>query len=147
MILWRVSEFATLDGAGGLIVGGRWHSKGRPIVYLADSSALAMLEMLVHLEIETLPPSFQLLKVGVPDGLDHALWPEGEDPRDAAATRAWGDAWLEAAATPLARVPSIVAPHGANWLLNPGHDAAARVRIEESSRWPWDERLFANSDR
>src|SRR3546814_19741329 len=126
MILWRVSEFATLDGAGGLIVGGRWHSKGRPIVYLADSSALAMLEMLVHLEIETLPPSFQLLKVSVPDGLDHAHWPPGEDPRDAAPTRAWGGAGLEAAATPTHRVPSTVPPHGANWLLHPGHQAATQ---------------------
>src|SRR3546814_16212882 len=99
-----------------------------------------MLEMLVHLEIETLPPSFQLLKVGVPDGLDNALWPEGEDPRDAAATRAWGDAWLEAAATPLARVPSIVAPPGANWVLNPGHTAAAQERTEDSTPWPVERR-------
>ena len=146
MILWRVSEYGSLDGAGGLVVAGRWHSKGRPIVYLADSSALAMLEMLVHLEVEALPPPFQLLKVGAPDDLAHAVWPKGEDPRDMEETRTWGDAWLEAGATPLARVPSTVAPHGFNWLLNPAHKSAAKVRLLESSRWPWDERLFANSD-
>ncbi len=143
MILWRISEYATLDGAGGLAVEGRWHSKGRPIVYLADSSALAMLEMLVHLEVETVPPPFQLLKVRAPEDLAHDEWPKRRDPRDLAATRAWGDGWLETGATPLARVPSIVAPRGANWLLNPGHKDAAKVRIEGSSRWPWDKRLFA----
>lgn len=142
MILWRISEYATLDGAGGLAVQGRWHSKGRSIVYLADSSALAMLEMLVHLEVETLPPLFQLLKVSAPDDLAHDEWPKRHDPRDLAATRSWGDAWLKAGATPLARVPSIVAPHGVNWLFNPSHKDATQVRIEGSSRWPWDKRLF-----
>jgi RES domain-containing protein len=132
-----------LDGAGGLAVQGRWHSKGRPIVYLADSSALAMLEMLVHLEVETLPPPFQLLKVSAPDDLANDKWPKRRDPREPEATRAWGDAWLEAGATPLARVPSVVVPNGVNWLLNPGHPDAAKLRIEGSSRWPWDKRLFA----
>ena len=144
MILWRVSEYTTLDGAGGLVVAGRWHSQGRPIVYLAESSALAMLEMLVHLEVDSLPPPFQLLKVSAPDDLAHEDWPRGREAMELPETRAWGDAWLEAATTPLARVPSIVAPHGTNWLLNPRHPDASRVRIEESSRWPWDERLFAD---
>lgn len=144
MILWRISEYTSLDGAGGLVVAGRWHSKGRAIVYFADSSALAMLEMLAHLEVEALPPPFQLLKVSAPDGLAHDAWPAGRDPRDLEATRAWGDAWLEGGATPLARVPSVVAPGGSNWLLNPAHKETAKVRLLENSRWPWDERLFAN---
>jgi RES domain-containing protein len=142
VILWRISEHAGLDGAGGLIVGGRWHSRGRPVVYLAESSALAMLETLVHLEVKTLPPAFQLLKVSVPDGLTHTQWPDEPPLPDRARTAAWGDAWLEAAETPLARVPSAVAPGSFNWLLNPHHVGAAGARIEDSSRWPWDKRLF-----
>lgn len=131
-----------LDGAGGLVVGGRWHNPGRPIVYTAESSALAMLEVLVHLEVEQLPPPFQLLRIETPDDLPFEAWPDGGDPRDAAATAAWGDAWLAAGGTALARVPSVVAPGGSNWLINPAHADARGIRMVAASRWPWDERLF-----
>ena len=38
-----------LSGEGGLVVDGRWHSAGRRIVYAANSEALAVLEIRVHL--------------------------------------------------------------------------------------------------
>lgn len=140
MILWRISEIAELDGAGGLIVAGRWHSKGRRIVYAAESSALAMLEVLVHLEVERLPAPFQLLKIEAPDG-PVAHW-DGTGVEDEAACRAWGDSWLEKARTLLAKVPSAVAPGSFNWLVNPAHPDAAAVKLLGASRWPWDRRLF-----
>ena len=141
MILWRISEFASLDGAGGIAVEGRWHSAGRPIVYTAESSALAMLEILVHLEVETIPTTFQLLKIEAPDGLEVVAW-SGKDPADEAAARAWGDAWLERRETALARVPSIIAPASFNWLINPAYADASQLKIVASARWPWDSRLF-----
>lgn len=142
MILWRISEYASLDGAGGMAVGGRWHSKGRPIVYSAESSALAMLEMFVHLETDTLPPPFQLLKLEAENGLAFAEWTARENPSELAATRDWGDAWLSRGSTMLACVPSVIAPGGRNWLINPLHADASKVRIVGASRWPWDRRLF-----
>lgn len=142
MILWRISEHATLDGAGGLVVGGRWHSKGRPIIYCAESSALAMLEALVHLEVATLPPPFQMLRIEAPDTLDVTHWPKERHVRDMRHTVKWGDTWLAERKTALARVPSVVAPGGANWLINPLHRDAARVRLIDASRQPWDRRLF-----
>lgn len=142
MILWRISEYASLDGLGGLAVAGRWHSKGRPIVYAAESSALAMLETLVHLEIELLPPPFQLLKIEAPDRLAFVEWPGDADHLDLAGTRHWGDDWLAAAKTPMAKVPSAVAPGGTNWLINPTHGGAGSIRILAAARWPWDPRLL-----
>lgn len=136
MILWRISEHESLDGAGGLIVAGRWHSKGRPIVYLAESSALAMLEVLVHLEIATVPPPFRLLRVECPDDLAFETPPKKLDLNNENATRAWGDSWLAAGRTALARVPSRVAPMASNWLLNPAHEAARKLRIVAASRQP-----------
>lgn len=142
MIVWRICEHADLEGIGGTIVGGRWHSKGRPIVYAADSSALAMLEVLVHLEVDSVPAPFQLMRVALDDGLAATEWPESRLPRDLAESRAWGDAWLKTADTPLARVPSVIAPDSTNWLLNPVHPATRNARIVARSRWPWDKRLF-----
>lgn len=142
MTLWRISEFASLDGAGGIAVDGRWHSAGQPIVYTAETSALAMLEVLVHLEVEEMPARFQLLEIEAPDDLVAARWPARRDAADEAATRAWGDAWLKRGDTALARVPSAIAPASFNWLINPSHPDATRVKLLKSSRWPWDARLF-----
>lgn len=46
-------------GEGGLSGSGRWHRRGRPIVYTATHRSLAMLEILVHLDPHL---SLQLLK-------------------------------------------------------------------------------------
>lgn len=143
MRLWRVSEWTALDGAGGLVVGGRWHRLGRPVVYFADSSALAILEVLVRQPRTRLPEPYQLLEVEADDGLAATDWPADHDHRDRELTADWGDAFLRAGGTALARVPSAIAPRGGNWLLNPLHPEATRVRMVTAGRWPWDARLFA----
>jgi hypothetical protein len=55
MVLWRISNFAGLKGIGGLRALGRWHFAGRPVVYLAEHPAGALLETLVHQEIRWPP--------------------------------------------------------------------------------------------
>ena len=67
MFLWRISNHAALDGRGGLLAGARWHMAGQPIVYLAESPAGSLLEVLVHLELDldNLPKSFKLSKRNV----------------------------------------------------------------------------------
>ena len=66
MELWRISNYADLSGLGGLRAGGRWHSQGRRIVYLADHPSSALLEMLVHMDRDLMPATYQLLRVVVP---------------------------------------------------------------------------------
>ena len=61
MFLWRISNYRTLDGRGGLETSARWHSQGRPIVYLAESVSGALLEVLVH---------FELVRHGFPNHTD-----------------------------------------------------------------------------
>lgn len=141
LIVWRISEFADLDGLGGLKTPGRWHHQGRAIVYTAEHAALAILETLVHLEVANVPPAFQLLKIRIPDGLATTEWPGGLLP-DERRSAAWGDAWLRDAATPIARVPTAIAPAAANILINPAHPASADIAIVDKSRHPWDRRLF-----
>ena len=52
MLLWRISNHLSLAGEGGLRASGRWYSRGRRIVYCAQSPAAALLEILVHFEID-----------------------------------------------------------------------------------------------
>jgi RES domain-containing protein len=139
--LWRVSDFVDLGGVGGTLANGRWHLKGPPVVYTAESSALALLEVLAGLEVGFTPADYQLLRIAAPEDLlieefGGAIAPGLAESRD------WGRDWLSEQRTVLARVPSVVAPHSYNLLLNPRHADAARIRVVESARWPWDARLF-----
>ncbi|MGC0152940.1 RES family NAD+ phosphorylase [Chromobacterium vaccinii] len=104
MIGWRISNYADLNGLGGLRADGRWHHAGRPVVYLADHAASAMLEMLVHSELRVLPASFQLLKVELPDEAILALDPVAlpDDWRAAQGAERAGGGRLEPAAEPAA---------------------------------------------
>lgn len=148
MDLWRISNHADLTGRGGLRAGGRWHSAGRAIVYCAEHPALALLEILVHLEIpslDDLPHSFQLLRIAVPDALQRESLAETAQPAgwisDANVTRNTGDAWLRNGSTSLLAVPSALVPFSTNWLLNPAHPDAAQCVIADIVRYPFDSRL------
>ena len=151
MRLWRISNYADLSGEGGRRRSGRWHSGGRPVVYLAEHPALALLEDLVHLEgdVDDLPDTYQLLEIDVPDdiaisAIDAAQLGESDSDwrRNLAATRAVGDDWLHDGRTALLRVPSVVLPKSTNVLLNPAHADAGRMRIVEAARPVYDRRLF-----
>jgi RES domain-containing protein len=148
MILWRISNHRTLDGRGGLLASARWHTKGRPIVYLAESPTGALAEALVHLELDpnNLPPHYKLLKAEAPDNISVRRVTAADLPRnwvrDEVATRTIGDEWLASQKTALLRVPSALAPETFNVLLNPLHPEAARVKVVEYREYPWDRRLL-----
>ena len=147
MVLWRISNYADLAGRGGLFASGRWHTRGHPVVYLAESPAGALLEALVHLELDEayLPDSYQLLKVTAPSGVKtencHPDTLGKAWMADAAITRQVGDEWLRRRSAPLLRVPSAVIPETWNWLLNPIHPQARRIGIAWARRYAWDSRL------
>lgn len=143
--LWRISNYEDLEGIGGLHAPGRWHPLGQRVVYLSEHPALALLEIMVHLEIdhEDLPETFKLLKVSVPDqpGMvtDAELPPEWKD--NETATQQLGLTWMTDAPSPLLRVPSAILPESTNILLNPLHPQAKQIRIVEVISFPFDERL------
>ena len=149
MRLWRISNHANLSGDGGLYASGRWHARGQRVTYLADHPASALLEVMVHLEIDAddLPSHYQLLGVDVPDDVTVTLIEEGEFAANwreqVSVTRALGDTWLRENPAALLRVPSAVVPDASNYLLNPAHPDAARVSIASTTRAAFDPRLMA----
>jgi RES domain-containing protein len=147
--LWRISNHADLSGRGGLRAGARWHSRGREIVYCAEAPTGALLEALVHLEVESLdelPRSYQLLRIALPARAaieEMALSALPADwKRRTLLTRSIGDAWLAAGRSVALRVPSAVSPHAFNVLLNPRLLPGTGIRIVAKSRHPFDTRLF-----
>lgn len=152
MILWRISNYGDLDGAGGMLRAGRWHSRGRPVIYLAESAAGALLEALVHVEAThpgELPHTYQLLEIEVPESgsagdalvTDCPALPEGWQAQPTL-TRRHGDEWLSSAASLLLRMPSAVVGRTYNHLFNPLHRRAATCRIVSVARHPFDDRLL-----
>lgn len=143
MKLWRISEFVDLDGEGGRRFNGRWNRGGRAVVYTAETSALAMLELLVQYRRKQIAKPFQLLEIEAPDTSLTQF--QGDVPDYAKhQSHEWGEAWLETGATMLARVPAAVAPESYNILINPAHPDASAVRLIRHARYNWDSRLFAN---
>lgn len=131
MELWRISNYPDLSGIGGLRAAGRWHSQGRRIVYLADHPSSALLEMLVHLDRDLIPATYQLLRVSVPD--DVVIEIVGANlPADwrskAMSSREVGDGWLDRSTSALLRAPSAISERGSNYLLNPAQPTPRRSR-------------------
>jgi RES domain-containing protein len=145
-VFWRISNFKDLSGIGGTKVSGRWHSKGRPVVYLADWPATSLLEVLVHLELsmDELPEHFTLLRVELPetvsliDGRD-ILNQDWQD--DVMASRKIGDEWLAAETSLLYCVPTAIVPANCNYLFNPQHPDAEKASLTVFN-FPADRRLF-----
>lgn len=145
--LWRISSYGDLSGAGGLRHAGRWHSAGFPIVYLADSPSTALLETLVHLELDedTYPDARKLLEVTVPADcvVEELELPEGEGwKQDQAFTQRLGMTWLRSHRSPLASVPSVIVSEVRNYLLNPMHPDAVRIKVVSERLQPFDPRFF-----
>jgi RES domain-containing protein len=132
-----------LAGEGARLVGGRWNSPGRPLVYTSESLALCLAECLVHVP-GRLPTDYVAFEIGVPpDSVEvvdaRSLAPDWR--HDLAATRMIGDAWLSDLRTVALAVPSAVLPHSTNLLLNPLHPRAGELRVMSQQPFQFDPRL------
>jgi RES domain-containing protein len=143
MLIWRISNFADLSGEGGMLIEGRWHFRGTPIVYCTDHPSTALLEILVHATRYTVPDYYQLLEIEVPDDIEAfaPVVPKDWD-RDVDWTRRVGAKFVADGISALMNVPSIIMPKARNFLLNPSHADATRIRITETYRYPFDSRLI-----
>ncbi len=151
MRVWRITaaRFAdhALSGFGAARSGARWNSRGTAIAYTADAVALAMLELLVHVDRRDVPAGMRLLAFEIPD--DSIAEPDSvpigwQKLPYAQTAQAAGDAWVRAGSSLALRVPSAVARHHANFLVNPAHPRAAEVRRSLNEPLALDERLFGH---
>lgn len=146
MRLWRLSRHVSLDGRGGLFAAGRWQNQGRPVLYTATSPAGALVEVLVHLDVEPeeIPDGYRLLGIDVPDDAmnDACGEPIVDRPSNLDRSRALGDAWLQSCGSLLYRVPSAIISHTDNVLLNPAHPDIAKVVLSIDEPFTFDGRLL-----
>jgi len=154
LYIWRLTRapFARtpFDGVGPARGGGRWNSRGTYIAYASTSRALAILEVLVHIDRILAPTDYVFTEAEIPDDaietLDASIlpgsWRFEPPPR---ALREIGDAWVRSARSLALCVPSAIVPDETNVLVNPAHPRFSELRIA-ASRTPviLDPRLLSS---
>src|SRR5271165_2424255 len=149
MVVFRAADrrFPLFDGTGARLVGGRWNSPGRPVIYAAETYAGALLEVLVHSNLGRVPKTHAAIEISIPDtiaveSLDGLSLP-GWDREDQIASRAFGDEWLTKGRSAVLLVPStVLRGREHNVLINPDHSDFPRIVASEPQDVQWDKRLF-----
>ncbi|GGB07149.1 RES family NAD+ phosphorylase [Mucilaginibacter rubeus] len=150
MILYRITKCnyaADLSGTGARLYGGRWNSEGKPMLYLASSRSLAVLEVLVHLDPLIIPGNYCLTEIEVPDSKIitvevEQLPADWRDITGPVILRELGDAFLKKQEYLLMKVPSSIVPAEFNYLLNPLHSDAFNIKLLKREPFSFDRRLI-----
>lgn len=149
--VWRLTTArrarTAFSGEGARLYGGRWNPKGIPVVYTAQSQALAVLEMMV--QDEALAARYVMIHAQIPGGVAieridaQSLPAEWRSMRYLDALREIGAGWARSRRSAVLAVPSAVIPAETNYLLNPLHPEFKRVRIGKPVAFRLDPRLLA----
>jgi RES domain-containing protein len=150
MRLWGITraKHQQLDGEGARLYGGRWNSEGCRVVYAASSAPLALLEYLVHVDVEDLPTDLVLMEIDSPDdvGISEVQLDQLPDdwnsmPDHPECVRL-GNHWISQSDKLVLSVPSAIMPRERNLLLNPQHPDMERVKISGAEPFTFDPRLL-----
>lgn len=152
MLAFRIADrrHAIFDATGAMLKGARWNSPGKRVIYAAQTYAGAVLEILVHANLASIPKTLASVTIDIPDDVavealsSTALL--GWDAEDLLASRSFGDRWLDERRTAVLLVPSVVLRgRENNVLLNPEHPDFARIHASAPEPVSWDPRLFSRS--
>jgi RES domain-containing protein len=149
---WRLVKKSraaeAFSGEGARLFGGRWNRRGTPVVYLADSLALAALEIFAHLNGADRGLEFTAFRVELPararlERLGVAALPAGWRAYPTLpACQELGSQWARAGAALGLWLPSALVPVQHNLLLNPAHKDFAALRIHAWGDFSFDPRMW-----
>jgi len=152
MTVWRfcLREHAkgVFRGEGARVYGGRWNPPGLPVVYCADSLALACLEILVHADPEDLPKELVAVSAEIPRSVRPLRleipslpgnWRKYPAPES---LQAIGREWLQRSEYGVLCAPSVLIPAERNYLLNPLHPDFRSVVVHQPQPFSLDPRLW-----
>jgi RES domain-containing protein len=148
MLVYRITkkQYANLDGIGGLLVAGRWHEKGYPVVYFSESRSLALLEYMVHLDdYHFLPADIVFMTLKIPSKTKIAeVEPEALESgweSSVSITRKIGSDFLKNNKGSILRVPTVIVPDEYNYLINPLNEEISKFRIVKIEPFMLDTRI------
>jgi RES domain-containing protein len=149
MLLYRIADarHPIWDGTGAFIMGGRFNSPGRRVIYAALTYSGAMLEILAHANIGKIPATQAYVEASVPTNVAREQWtweqlPSGWDSAGSKVAKAFGDAWIQEQRSAILLVPSVITRVDFNALVNPLHPDFSRITVSEARPVVWDRRLL-----
>ncbi len=149
MIIYRLTNgdhINDLSGTGSKLYGGRWNSVGMNAIYTTENISLAILEILVHVKKYRIPLDYHLLTINIPDSIKpvniskEKLKKNWKD--DVTYSQFMGDEFLKAKHSLVLKVPSVIVDQENNFILNPAHADASKIRIISTSIFQFDKRLY-----
>ena len=150
MIVFRIcgeAHSSDITGTGSKIYGGRWNSKGIPMLYVSEHISLSVLEMLVHNNFNDFSIPLSLLKILLPsespinDIKISKLKTYWQD--DISYTKFIGNEFIKSNTNLILKVPSAVVIEENNFLINPLHKDFKKVKITEVKTFRTDKRFFS----
>ncbi len=133
---------ADLSGTGAYLYGGRWNTRGTPLLYTAENNVLAAFEVALRIPLDQISKNYVMIPIDIPDDA------EVFTPRlptnwytDAAITQKVGDQFAAAAKHLLMKVPSALMTDAYNYLINPAHPLMRNVRAQAPRPILFDKRL------
>jgi RES domain-containing protein len=148
MILYRFSrsEYANgISGEGARLKGGRWNSKGFPVIYTSSAISLALLELLIHSVSYEEIQSNILMEIEASDIPIKSLAKNSLKQnwqKDIDYSRYIGNEFLKNKESLLLKVPSAIIPDEYNVLINPEHPGFKKVTLASAKVFEFDVRLF-----
>lgn len=119
------------------------------MVYTSWSRSLALLEILVHMTgFPNLPSDRYLITLDIPDNVQISEVRKEDLPESWDAippvriTQIIGDDFVSTNRTAVLKVPSSIIPGEFNYLINPAHQEASKIKIVHKAKFPMDSRLF-----
>ena len=148
-VLRKAYARAPFDGRGAYLYGGRWSSAGVRLAYTSETQSLAMLEYFVHLDMADAAGDLVLAVAEIPDDVSRervaatrlpSTWRDFPAPPELAQI---GDGFVRRGENCILIVPSALAPHDNNWLLNPAHGEFREVAVFKAEPLRYDSRMLA----
>ena len=153
MIIYRLAteNFKNdLSGTGSKLFGGRWNSIGVSALYTTENISLAILEILVNTEKKSIPPTYHLLKLQLPDNLIPSIIVKDKLKltwKDDFEYSQWiGTEFLKQKKMLLLKVPSAVVDEENNYIFNPQHTDFKKIKIIEIKKFEFDNRLYLKNE-
>jgi RES domain-containing protein len=152
MRIWRICREAhastAFSGEGARRFGGRWNSRGVPMVYTSTSLALAAIEYFVNLEPNLAPGDLVSISATLPEGEPARTMQPADLPEEwwsdesLVAARELGDGWIQAATSLAMLVPSVPIRTEWNVLVNPIHPRMRELKVDSAEAFVFDARMF-----
>ncbi len=148
---WRIVQPCHADdafsGEGARLYGGRWNSVGMSMVYAAESKALAALELLVHLDQESVLDNYLCIPVQFSEAhlrtLDaQGLPSEWRNHPPPCSIQTLGNQWLRGQVSVVLEVPSVLIPGERNYLINPFHHDFYKLKQGAPEPFEFDPRVL-----